>query len=206
MTISKIKVTRHLSLDPVLKRLVNSIPFPKVDTSPIPLSEALIESIVYQQLSIKAAAVIYQRLLDKFDDHKLDLIKLSRMKTEPLRKLGLSYQKADYVRNIAKFFLLKENQSTDWNSLPEDDLLQRLTLIKGVGNWTVQMTMISPLGKMDVFPVLDLGIQQGMIKLYGLEGKGRLLANRMHEIAESWRPYRTYACIYLWRWKDSDKL
>lgn len=202
MSVSKSKIIRHLSKDPVLIPVIESIPFPKLEPSPTPLSHALIESIVYQQLSIKAAATIYQRLLDRFDDKKMDLKKLTRMKTETLRGVGLSYQKADYVRNIATFFLQKENQGIDWHLIPEEELAKRLTVIKGVGLWTVQMIMISPLAKMDVFPVLDLGVQQGIIRLYNLQETGKSLINRMHEIAESWRPYRTIACMYLWRWKD----
>ena len=202
MPISKLKITRHLAKDPVFQPLIEEIPFPKLNTTPTPLSDALIESIVYQQLSIKAAAVIHKRLLSLFEEEKLDLKKLTRMKTETLRGLGLSYSKADYVRNIAQFFLVKENQCIDWHSLPEEDLLKRLTVIKGVGTWTVQMTMISPMGKLDVFPALDLGVQQGIVRLYHLEEAGKPLVEKMHSIAEQWRPYRTIACMYLWRWKD----
>ena len=205
MAISKLKIKNYLSKDPILLPVIATIPFPHLQATPTPISEALIESIVYQQLSIKAAATIYQRVLSKFNDGKLDLLMLSRMKTETLRAAGLSYQKADYVRNIARFFLDKQNHGIDWHSLPEDELLQRLTVIKGVGIWTVQMIMISPMGKLDVFPVQDLGVQQGIIKLYNLKQTGKPLINQMHAIAERWRPYRTIACMYLWRWKDKDR-
>ncbi|MEP7320947.1 MAG: DNA-3-methyladenine glycosylase 2 family protein [Saprospiraceae bacterium] len=202
MPISKLKITRHLNKDAIMIPVIEKIPFPKLATTLVPLSEALVESIVYQQLSIKAAATIYKRLLAKFPDEKLDLLKLSRMKTETLRSVGLSYQKADYMRNIANFFLSAENQGIDWHSMPEDELLKRLTVIKGVGIWTVQMIMISPMGKLDVFPAQDLGVQQGIVRLYNLTETGKPLIKKMHEIAESWRPYRTIACMYLWRWKD----
>ena len=202
MPASKLKITKHLSKDSILIPVIEKIPFPKLEISPTPLHEALIESIVYQQLSIKAAATIYKRLLAKFEDEKLDLLKLSRMKTETLRSVGLSYQKADYIRNIAQYFLTKENQGIDWHSIPDDELLKKLTVIKGVGIWTVQMTMISPMGKLDIFPAQDLGVQQGIVRLYNLSETGKPLIAKMHEIAEAWRPYRTIACMYLWRWKD----
>jgi DNA-3-methyladenine glycosylase II len=202
MAPSKNKIISHLSRDPILQPILETIPFQKLQPSSVPLSEALIESIVYQQLSIKAAATIYQRLLERFDDKKLELKKLTRMKTESLRSAGLSYQKADYVRNIATFFLQKENQEVDWHALPEEELLKRLVTIKGVGQWTVQMIMINPLGKLDVFPALDLGVQQGIVTLYDVKETGKNLISRMHEIAEPWRPYRSIACMYLWRWKD----
>lgn len=203
MPIPKSKITRHLSQDPILKPLVETIPFPKLEVQSTPVSEALIESIVYQQLSIKAAAVIYKRLLSRFDDEKLDLKKLSRMKTETLRNVGLSYSKSDYVRNIARFFLENENKQVDWHAMPEDQLLNRLTTIKGVGKWTVQMIMIGNMARLDVFPVLDLGVQQGIKKLYGLNEEGKLLIDKMQQIGAAWQPYRTLACIYMWRWKDS---
>lgn len=203
MSISKSKITKHLSQDPILKSLVETIPFPKLEVQSTPVSEALIESIVYQQLSIKAAAVIYKRLLSRFDDEKLDLKKLSRMKTETLRNVGLSYSKSDYVRNIARFFLENENKQVDWHALPEDQLLNRLTTIKDVGKWTVQMMMIGNMARLDVFPVLDLGVQQGIKKLYGLKEEGKLLIEKMHQIGAVWQPYRTIACMYMWRWKDS---
>ena len=203
MSISKSKITKHLSQDPILKSLVETIPFPKLEVQSTPVSEALIESIVYQQLSIKAAAVIYKRLLSRFDDEKLDLKKLSRMKTETLRNVGLSYSKSDYVRNIARFFLENENKQVDWHALPEDQLLNRLTTIKDVGKWTVQMMMIGNMARLDVFPVLDLGVQQGIKKLYGLKEDGKLLIEKMHQIGAVWQPYRTIACMYMWRWKDS---
>ncbi len=203
MPIPKSKITRHLSQDPILKPLVETIPFPKLEVQSTPVSEALIESIVYQQLSIKAAAVIYKRLLSRFDDEKLDLKKLSRMKTETLRNVGLSYSKSDYVRNIARFFLENENKQVDWHAMPEDQLLNRLTTIKGVGKWTVQMIMIGNMARLDVFPVLDLGVQQGIKKLYGLNEEGKLLIDKMQQIGAAWQPYRTLACLYMWRWKDS---
>lgn len=202
MSILKNKITRHLSQDPILKLLIESIPFPNLEVQSTPVSEALIESIVYQQLSIKAAAVIYKRLLAKFDNEKLNLQKLVRMKTDTLRKVGLSYSKADYVRNIARFFLLKENMNVDWHSMPEEELISKLTTIKGVGKWTVQMIMISPMGKLDVFPVMDLGVQQGIKNLYGLNEEGKLLIEKMHQIGAAWQPYRTIGCMYMWRWKD----
>ena len=202
MAIPKSKIIRHLSQDPILKPLVETIPFPKLEVQSTPVSEALIESIVYQQLSIKAAAVIYKRLLSRFDDEKLDLKKLSRMKTETLRNVGLSYSKSDYVRNIARFFLENENKQVDWHAMPEDQLLNRLTTIKGVGKWTVQMIMIGNMARLDVFPVLDLGVQQGIKKLYGLNEEGKLLIDKMQQIGAAWQPYRTLACLYMWIWKE----
>ncbi len=196
------EIKNHLSKDAQLKTLIDTIPTPRFMMSRAILSHSLIESITYQQLSIKAAAVIFDRLLSKFENRQIDLAKLARMRTTTLRGVGLSFQKADYVRNIANFFLAKENQVVDWHSLPEDELIKRLTVIKGVGVWTVQMIMISPMAKLDVFPHQDLGIQQGMINLYGIKKSGKELITKMNKLSEPWKPYRTVACLYLWRWKD----
>ncbi|MBL0113282.1 MAG: DNA-3-methyladenine glycosylase 2 family protein [Saprospiraceae bacterium] len=201
MPISKLKITRHLAKDPVFQPLIEEIPFPKLNATPTPLSNALIESIVYQQLSIKAAATIYKRLLDKFENEKLDLKKLTHMKTETLRGLGLSYSKQIMFAILHGFFWKRKTRTSTGMGY-EDDLVKKLTVIKGVGTWTVQMTMISPMGKLDVFPALDLGVQQGIVRLYHLEETGKPLVQKMHSIAEQWRPYRTIACMYLWRWKD----
>jgi DNA-3-methyladenine glycosylase II len=202
MPTSKLKITKHLSKDSILIPVIEKIPFPKLEITPTPLHEALIESIVYQQLSIKAAATIYKRLLAKFKDEKLDLLKLSRMKTETLRSVGLSYQKADYIRNIAQFFLNKENQDIDWHSVPDDELLKKLTVIKGVGIWTVQMTMISPMGKLDIFPAQDLGVQQGIVRLYNLSETGKPLITKMHEIRRSMEAISDYSLYVLMEMED----
>ena len=86
----------------------------------------------------------------------------------------------------------------------DDEILSFLIQIKGVGKWTVQMLLMFSLGRPDIFPVDDLGIQQGMQRLFNIEEQNpRLLKIRMTELAEPWRPWRTVACRYLWRWKDS---
>jgi DNA-3-methyladenine glycosylase II len=94
----------------------------------------------------------------------------------------------------------------DWSGMSEEDIIAFLTQIKGVGKWTVEMLLMFSLGRTDILPVDDLGIQQGIKRLYALEETGKELKKRMIEIAEPWRPYRTYACRYLWRFKDQNKV
>jgi DNA-3-methyladenine glycosylase II len=93
-------------------------------------------------------------------------------------------------------------ETKDWSGMSEADIIAFLTQIKGVGKWTVEMLLMFSLGRTDILPVDDLGIQQGIKRLYALEETGKELKKRMIEIAEPWRPYRTYACRYLWRFKD----
>ena len=85
----------------------------------------------------------------------------------------------------------------------DDEIIQFLSQIKGVGKWTVQMLLMFTLGRPDVLPLDDLGIQQGMVKIFGLQETGKDLKNKMVECAEPWRPWRTIACRYVWRWKDT---
>lgn len=165
----------------------------------------LLRAIVFQQLSGKVAEVIYARFLDLFDEQYPEATTLLQMPIETLRTVGLSNQKANYVKNIAAFSL-EQNLSFDYiNSLSDEDLVRYLTQIKGVGRWTVEMLLMFTLQRPDVFPILDLGIRSAMIRLYGIEETGKAQLQRLHEIATVWQPHRTLACRYLWRWYDSVK-
>lgn len=192
----------HLSRDPYLKPLLDRIELPA------PLGERhlyldLLESIVSQQLSVRVADVIFSRFLGLFAGGFPAPDKLAATETEVLRTVGLSAQKAGYLRNVAQFALEHGLETDQLRLMTDEEIVAYLTRIKGVGKWTAEMILMVSLNRPDVFPVDDLGIQQAMIRLYGLEEKGRLLRTRMLEIAESWRPYRTYASRYLWRWKDA---
>ena len=163
----------------------------------------LLESIVSQQLSVKVADVIFKRFISLFPDNYPHPDLVIAIEFEKLRGVGLSGQKAGYLRNVAKFALENDLEKTDWASMSDDEIISFLTQIKGVGKWTVQMLLMFTLARPDIFPVDDLGIQQGMQRLFKIEEQNpRLLKIRMTELAEPWRPWRTVACRYLWRWKD----
>ena len=194
----------HLSNDERLRPLVAAI-HPAASQSKGDLYAELVESIIYQQLSIKAAATIHQRFLGLFPEGYPVPEALVKLDTELLRGVGLSYQKAGYVRNVAEFFLAENLIGHNWDEHEDEEILKRLTQIKGVGRWTVEMILMFTLKREDVFPMDDLGVQNSMIKLYELTETGKALRQRMLEIAETWRPYRSWACVYLWRWKDAGK-
>lgn len=163
----------------------------------------LLESIVSQQLSVKVADVIFKRFISLFPDNYPHPDLVIAIEFEKLRGVGLSGQKAGYLQNVAKFALENDLEKTDWASMSDDEIISFLTQIKGVGKWTVQMLLMFTLARPDIFPVDDLGIQQGMKRLFKIEEQNaRLLKIRMTELAEPWRPWRTVACRYLWRWKD----
>ena len=192
----------HLSKDQLLKPIIESITLPAL-TGSTDTYFALLESIVSQQLSVKVADVIFGRFINLFENKYPEPALLLAIDNETLRSVGLSYQKAGYLKNVADFAI---NRGMEWNkldSMGDDDLIKYLVQIKGVGKWTVEMLLMFIMKREDVFPVDDLGIQQAMIKLYGLEEKGKPLKAKMIEIAEGWRPYRSVAARYLWKWKDT---
>lgn len=165
---------------------------------------SLVSSIISQQLSTKVADVIYGRFLKLYGKKTPTLEMILDTDFETLRSIGLSNAKANYVKNVCSFFI--ENNITDTMLLKLEDeaVINLLTQIKGVGRWTVEMILMFTLAREDVFAVDDLGIQQGMTKIYGLDSSNKKqLLLEMKSISENWKPYRTYACRYIWNWKDN---
>ena len=163
----------------------------------------LLQSIVSQQLSVKAADTIFQRLLALFPRRYPSPDRLAAMSDDALRAAGVSRQKAGYLRNVAVFARGGGLRLARLRAMTDDEVIAHLTAIKGVGRWTVEMLLMFTLGRPDVFPVDDVGIQAAMIRLYGLRVRGRALRVRMEKIAAAWRPHRTAACQFLWQWRDT---
>jgi DNA-3-methyladenine glycosylase II len=164
----------------------------------------LIASIISQQLSTQVAKIIFLRFLDLFDGKEPTCAQVLATDPTVLRGIGLSNSKVSYVQNVAVFFI--ENKVTDKKlyTMPPEQVIELLTQIKGVGKWTVEMLLMFSLGQEDVFAVDDLGIQQAMIKLYKIKFETKKdLRTKMLKKSLLWSPYRTYACLHLWQWKDS---
>jgi DNA-3-methyladenine glycosylase II len=160
-------------------------------------------SIISQQLSTKVAAVIYNRFLALFNKKNPGPKDIISLPFEELRSIGLSNAKTNYVLNVCNFFI--ENKITDarLHKMEDEELIEFLTQIKGVGRWTAEMILMFTLGREDVFAVDDLGIQQAICKLYSIEATDKkAMKQQMLKISSKWSPYRTYACRYLWGWKD----
>jgi len=163
---------------------------------------ALLHSIVAQQLSVKAAATIHARLLELFPDNDARPDLLGGMPLAKLRSAGLSKQKAGYLKSIAR--MARDNR-LDYDQLSKKsnvELIDYLTQIHGVGQWTVEMLLMFTFNRKDVFSVGDVGIQNAMRRLYGLEEEGKEFKQKLLFISERWQPYRTIVCRYLWRWKN----
>jgi len=164
----------------------------------------LCASIMSQQLSTRVADVIFGRFKAIYGDIEPNAIQIATTPFETLRSIGLSNAKANYVLNVANYFI--EHNITDelLYNMSADEVMEFLLPIKGVGKWTVQMLQMFSLGHEDIFAPDDLGIQQTMIKLYNLDTTDKkALRQQMENIAVTWSPYRTYACFYLWCYKDA---
>jgi DNA-3-methyladenine glycosylase II len=190
----------HLHKDAKLKKIVKE-PLSLSRRSPVYLQ--LCGSIVSQQLSTKVADIIWKRFLDLFPSTQPKPQEILDCPDESLRGVGLSAAKVRYVKAVAQFALEKGMEAAQLEQLSNESVIEYLTEIKGVGRWTVEMLLMFTLGREDVFAVDDLGIQRAMQKLYGFDklDKKELKAAMLKQSAR-WSPYRTYACLHLWRWKD----
>jgi DNA-3-methyladenine glycosylase II len=193
----------HLSKDKKLQKLMDA-------TRPHQLKKRkkiylyLCASIMGQQLSVKVADVIYKRFIALYDNIEPTAKQILATPAETLRSIGLSNAKVSYVQNVAQFEVTAGMDAKKLAKMNDEEVIAYLTVIKGVGRWTVEMLLMFALGREDVFAVDDLGIQNAMISLYKLDNsnKKKLKEDMLHR-SKKWSPYRTYACIHLWRWKDN---
>lgn len=162
----------------------------------------LCSSILSQQLSTKVAEVFRKRFLNLYSG-KPSPQQILATPHETLRSIGLSGAKANYVHNVAKFAIEFGMDNKVLGKMNNEEVIDYLTRIKGVGRWTVEMLLMFTMGREDVFAVDDLGIQQAMISLYKLDktNKKKLRAD-MLQISARWSPYRSFACLHLWLHKD----
>jgi DNA-3-methyladenine glycosylase II len=161
---------------------------------------ALARSIVHQQLSGKAASTIFGRLEAALKG-RLTPGALLRLSDDRMRSFGLSRQKTAYLQDLARRTRSGELNFAALPRLSDEDVIAKLTAVKGVGVWTAQMFLIFALGRSDVLPTADLGVRAAIKKLYGLaELPGPA---EMEKIAAPWRPYCSVACWYLWRSLDN---
>lgn len=196
-------VLDHLSEDPILKKLIDTCTLKPRAGQPT-VYEALLRSINFQQLSGASATAIHGRFLNLFPEQDPLPQHLVDLTLDELRAVGLSRQKAQYVQNAAWFFIENELMNTNWAERTDEEIIRTLTQIKGVGRWTVEMILMFTLGRPDVLPLDDLVVKTAMIELYEVTDlKGKALRNRLLQIAEPWRPYRSTASRYLWQWKDT---
>lgn len=199
------EILNHLKKDDKISLLVENCRL-TIHKKPIMVFNDLIRSIVSQQLSTSAAATIYRRFETMMEGPGDITEKILNKSIEELRSVGLSNQKASYIQNCARHFDENKLHATDWSTWSDDEIIAELTKIKGVGKWTVEMILMFSLFREDVFPYDDLVIRNNIIKLYGITAEKKELIPALNAVADQWRPYRSYACRYLWAAKDSEFL
>lgn len=193
----------HLSKDKRLKKLIESQPvFVLEKRNKVYLR--LCSSVLSQQLSTTVAKVLYKRFLGLFNGKEPTAKQILNTPAETFRSIGFSNAKASYVHNVCRFFIKNKITDAQLHKLSNQEVIDLLTQIKGVGKWTVEMILMFTLGREDVFALDDLGLKQSVVKLYNIkETDKKLLAKRIEKISSKWSPYRTYASRYLWNWKDN---
>ncbi len=165
----------------------------------------LCASIMSQQLSTKVATVIHNRFLNLYGGKEPTPQQILDTPFETLRAIGLSNAKTNYVQNVARFAIESGLDAKKLEKMNDEELIEYLTQIKGVGRWTVEMLLMFALGRKDIFAIDDLGIQNAMIKLYRLDRTDKKkFKEDLLRISAKWSPFRTYACMHLWQWKDGD--
>ena len=196
--VSKRAVDHLTNADPVLGRLIERVG----PCALRPLAEgthfdAVCRSIVYQQLSGKAAATIHGRVLDLYGGRAPMPAELASTPDERLRAVGLSRQKLSYLKDLGARVAAGALPIETLHELSDEEVIEALVQVKGVGRWTAQMFLMFRLGRPDVLPELDLGIQKGIQRVYRLRSLPP--PARVLKIGAKWAPYRTVASWYLWR-------
>jgi DNA-3-methyladenine glycosylase II len=189
----------HLTTtDPILGKAIELLKLRKRELRPDTF-DSLARSIIGQQLSVKAAASIFIRVQMLFPKSQpfptpVEFLKMSASK---LRKAGLSKAKVDYIRNLANFMIKHQAEFAAIDKLTDEEVIELLTQVKGIGRWTAEMFLMFSLGRQDVFSYGDLGLRAGMMKIYKLRKMPSV--RRAKEISDKWKPYRTHASMYLWQ-------
>lgn len=190
-------ILRHLGRDPKLQGIIQPV-LDKYDQSQQGVFIDLIRSIIGQQVSTASARSVYAKLTALMQtDHFLPE-ELLEKEEEELLSCGISRQKRGYLYNVANFFHQNPNIENRLHKMTDEEVIKALTQIKGVGVWTAQMILMFSLGRPDVFPTNDVGIQNAMKKIYGIASEKKDLIRELEQLSEPWRPYRTQACIFLW--------
>jgi len=196
--------TRHLrDCDPVLRELMRPHRDAHMKRRGDPFT-TLARAIVGQQISVKAAQTIWERFAKAVaasgDPVRLDPARVGRTRLPTLRRCGLSERKAEYVRDLARHFAGGTLDPAEFPALADEELVARLTDVKGIGRWTAEMFLMFHEMRPNVFPADDIGIQRAVAVHYN-DGERMELAV-LREFAERWQPYRSVACWYLWRSLD----
>jgi DNA-3-methyladenine glycosylase II len=159
--------------------------------------QSLVESIIYQQLAGKAANAIYNRFINYYNNKQITPTLILNSPNDNLKKVGLSNRKIDYLKDLALHVYDGRINLEELPKMNDEEIINKLVNVKGIGRWTSEMFLIFSLGRQDILPVTDLGVRKAIQKVYSLSELPK--PNIMMEIAKPWRPYRSIATWYLWK-------
>lgn len=182
--------------DPVLADVIRTVGPCRWGEGVPDLFAGLVRAIVSQQLSVKAADTIMGRVLQLLPERRLDPATLQHVPVTALRAAGLSQRKAEYVRDVAARFDRGEFRADDFPAMADEAVIETLTQIRGIGRWSAEMVLMFRLHRPDVLPLDDVGLLRAVQRVYGL--RRRPTPNQLTRLGETWRPWRTVACWYLW--------
>lgn len=180
-------------MDPEMERLYQEHGEKKLEKTDEPFKRILV-SIINQQLSTQSAEAIKNRFFDSFE---ITPEKILEADEDELNDVGLSRQKIEYMKSASERFIEDDLTPEKFAEMSDEEVMEEMTSIHGVGDWTAKMFLIFVLGREDVFPVEDLGIRRAMEQVYGIESRAE-----MREKAEEWKPMRSLASLYLWASRD----
>lgn len=191
--------TSHLGdIDPIMRTTIEQIGPCTLKPNP-DIFHALVDAIISQQISVKAADAILARVRAALPDGIISPEALTACDFDKLRTLGLSTQKARYILSLVEHIQSGQLVLEELPMLGDEEVIQRLTMVKGIGRWTAEMVLIFTFGRADVLPVDDLGFLEGVRAAYNLPVRPKRA--EMLERGELWRPYRTFATWYMWAWR-----
>ncbi len=204
-----ITMKKHLRTTPEIKEflieadskfspIISAVGDIEVELEP-DLFVSLVSTIVGQQLSNKVLEIIWNRF-DTLLQGEVTPEKVLNLPDEKIREVGISYRKIEYIKNLAQKVLNGELDLVALESFSDQEVIEKLVELKGIGVWTAEMLLIFSLGRSDVFSVRDLGLRRGVARLYDL---GDVSDDEVAKIAAKWSPYRTFASLYLWRYFSS---
>lgn len=188
------EIERTLRSDPQMDRLVETHGRLTIEPADNEFRQ-LCRSIINQQLSTASANAIRERTFGLLDD-EVTPERVLAADTEALRDAGLSQTKVDYLRSAAEAFQSRDLTREGLADFTDDEVVDEMTAIRGVGDWTARMYLIFVLGREDVLPLGDLAIRKGIESVYG--NGDEMSRDEMREVAETWRPYRSYGTRYIW--------
>lgn len=194
------RAKKHLQqADPILWEVIDQVGACKLRPETDYFS-TLVRSIIAQQISTRAAQSITQKFERVCGEQGYLPERVLELTEEQFREAGLSKNKQASLKSLANHFLAYPHLETEMPAMTDEEIIANLTQVRGIGVWTAQMFLMFSLNRPDVFPVGDLAIQRGMRELYRL--KSHVGVSRLEKIAESWRPFRTVACWYIWEVSD----